>query len=419
MAAACAAGLLIAALALCATGAAADASVTRTVTRSDVTDTVREKEAIKSKLEGTEARVRELLADLETFSTHATNAKAEIHSSLLDTWKNVELLARDRCGSELESIRISQRKAEAKVAELQDELRSRGQEAEALKLTVSKTSNSESAFKSELSAERSRREAVEAEVHELRDKLHWASATANETRSYDLVADRLEALLLVVTERSQMLQRVMMMVTDHHAGYEDWRVELTTLGDMVRDANRGFSGDLKSAASDALQRRVSDLERRLRDAQQARDDAVRERAAVTTSFDKLRSTSKMSPATASFAGDRVVYHTRDGVGIVGVLTACVMTLLCGGVLLLFCGWGGIGGGGGGGGGSGGGGIGEGGGGGGGGGGAGSPYDTAASGRKSNGYTPDRLDKPTGGLHHAQTSPMTYGSGQRQSTPRRY
>lgn len=381
--------------------------VTKTTRTERSSDTSREKEAIKSKLEGTEARVRDLLADLETFSSTASKAKAEIHSSLLETWKNVERLAMDRCGTELESIRISQRKAEAKAAELQDEARIAAQEMESFKLSLNRASNQEAQFKNELSTERTRRESIEAEVFELRDKLHWASASANETRSYDLVAERLEALLLVVTERSQMLQRAMQLVTDHHDGFEDWRSELATLGSLVRDANQGFArgSDVHSAASEALQRQVSDLQRRLKDSEKARSDAVAERNSARISFDKLRSSSKQ---TTTVSGDRIIYHTRDGYGVVGVISACVTTLLCGALLLLFCGWGPSAGAGGAGGTVGGGG---------GGGGQSPQYESV---RKANGYTPD---KPSSGLRHAQTSPVTFvagpGSGTRQSTPRRY
>jgi outer membrane murein-binding lipoprotein Lpp len=375
-------------------------TITRTIASSEVSDTKRETDAIKSKLESAESRVRELISKLDTFSNDASAAKAEIHASLLDTWANVELLARDRCGSELESIRISQRKAEARAAELQDELRAVELQTEELKVSLAKSGNNEVAFKFELSAERSRRESVEAEVHELRDKLHWASATSNETRAYDLVSERLESLLLVVSERSQILQRVIQMVTDHHAGYEDWRKEIDTLAHLVRDADRSFSGDFQSAASEALQRRVSDLERRLKDSQRARDDAISDRNAIRKSYDKLRATKSM--VTSGIGHERIVYERRDGMSFVGVFTACVMTLLCGAVLLLFCGWGSRGGG-------------------------AAALENSGSGsavKAPSDYqqSPAHNFSPRAGL---QSSPMTYvtggGSGQRNgsTTPRRY
>lgn len=381
---------------------------TRTIVHGQSADTIKEKELIKSRLEGTEARVRSLLADLETFSSTATKAKAEIHTSLLETWTNVENLARDRCGTELETVRTTQRKAEARVADLQDELRQAAHETENLKLSISKSSNTETHFKTELGAERSRREAVEAEVHELRDKLHWASATANETQTYDLVAERLEALLLVVSERSQMLQRVLTMVSDHHAGYEDWRVELSTLGEMVRDANKGFSGGLESAASDAQARRVSDLERRLKDAQRSRDDAVAERNQLRNSYDKLRVTGGGSGSGSSggFSAqqNRIIYQTTEGYGFLGMATAVIMTLLCGALMLVLCNFGTSGGGGGGSGSE-----------------PGTPFAAASARRGSNAFTPDRNSgTPSGNAFNPSTSPVTYpGSGQRQTTPRRY
>lgn len=383
---------------------------TRTIVHGQSADTIKEKELIKSRLEGTEARVRSLLADLETFSSTASKAKAEIHTSLLETWTNVEHLARDRCGTELETVRTTQRKAEARVADLQDELRQAAHETENLKLSISKSSNTETHFKTELGAERSRREEVEAEVHELRDKLHWASATANETQTYDLVAERLEALLLVVSERSQMMQRVLTMVSDHHAGYEDWRVELSTLGEMVRDANKGFSGGQESAASDAQARRVSDLERRLKDAQRSRDDAVAERNQLRNSYDKLRVTGGGSGGGGSSGGfgtqqNRIIYQTTEGYGFLGMATAVIMTLLCGALMLVLCNFGTSGGGGGGGSGS------E----------PGTPFAASSARRGSNSFTPDRnVGTPSGNAFNPSTSPVTYpGSGQRQTTPRRY
>jgi hypothetical protein len=98
----------------------------------------KETEFIKAKLEGAEDRVRELVAKLDSFSVDASLAKAEIHSSFIETWQNVELLARDRCGAEVHSIRLSQQNAEAQVERLQGEIRLAAQQLEELKVQLSK-----------------------------------------------------------------------------------------------------------------------------------------------------------------------------------------------------------------------------------------------------------------------------------------
>lgn len=361
--------------------------------------TKRETDVIKSQLESAEGRVRELLADLETFSSHASKAKAEIHSSLLDTWKNVELLAQDRCGSELDSMRALLKKADTKKSELEEEIRTFSRVDEERKLQLAQSAASAASLQREVSAERARRESVEAEVHELRDKLQWATATANESRSYDIVADRLQSLLLVVTERGQLLQRILRMVTDHHSGYEDWRKELDTLAELLRDVNYKTAGNYKSAAADVLKRQVADLERRLKDSQKIRDDLVNEKSAMRSTLEKVRASEIAS--SVSLSGGRVIYQHRQGVSIVGVVTACVMTLLCGAAALLLC---------------------------------------SCGERKTNSEIPERTmdqmaDRGASGyptpeqkampsiINPPSTSPVTYttgsGSGRRNLTPRRY
>lgn len=360
----------------------------------DSTATKRETEAIKSKLEKAESHVRELIRQLDSFTLDASNAKAEIHSSLMETWQNVEHLARDRCGSEIEIIRVAQRKAESRVAELEDEARLSAKQLEDLNLRISKASNSESTLKAEITTERGRREEVESEVRELRDKLHWVSAVANETKAYELVAERLQSLRVVVSERSHLTQRIYQLLQDHNNGFDDWRSEIEALAQLVRDASDGYQ--VGSAGSNEAQlKRIDELEKRLREAHRARDDAITERNALRASYDKLHASKVTS---ARYTTDRLVYDSHQGTSVVGVFTACVMTLLCGIVVLLFCGWG-----------------------------AGprsmadgTPANTPVPGKYMGiGRTPER--KIPSGLEHTHTSAITAAdiSGQRNSTPRRF
>jgi hypothetical protein len=258
--------------------------------------------------------------------------------------------------------------------------------------------------KSELAAERSRRELLDAEVGSLRDKLHWASAKANETRSYDIVAERLEALLLIVSERTNILGKVQQLVLDHHAGFEGWVKEIDNLAHMVRESDMHVTRDFENAAVDAQLRRANDLERRLKDTQKLRDDAIAERNDLRTAYNQLRASTLISkPQRAAVAGERAAQIAGDGMSMVGVATACVMTLLCGSVVLLFCGWGsrrtqpGS---------------------------ASSsdaPPRQASNGVHSDGVRPGGSPGPSG-FYQSPTSPVTFvspGSGQRGSTPRRY
>jgi hypothetical protein len=362
----------------------------------------KETDAIKAKLESAEDRVRELVAKLDSFSIDASLAKAEIHSSFIETWQNVEVLARDRCGTELQSIRASQQKAEAQVERMQEEFRAASQHVEDLKVLLSRAGHAEQSLKSELAAERSRRELLDAEVGSLRDKLHWATAKANETRSYDIVAERLEALLLIVSERANILGKVQQLVSDHHAGFEDWVKEIDNLAHMVRDSDLHLTSDLATATADAQSRRVNDLERRLKDALKSRDDAIAERNDMRTAYNKLR-TNKLITQPHIVVGERSSQALAEGMSMVGVATACVMTLLCGSLLLLFCGWGSR--------------QSE----------SGNRFDDDSHPTVASSEVRNAGSKPTGtpgpsGFYHSPSSPMTYvspGSGQRGSTPRRY
>lgn len=319
--------------------ACAETEKTERVTR--IVETVQSKEtlAIRNKLATAEGRVSDLISRLDSVSDDASRAKNEIHTTLMEVWKVVDLLGRDRCGEVVDKVRLAQKKAENKVNEQQDEITTHLKTIEELKLQIAKSGDSVSSLRTEINAERSRREALETEARELRDKLHWASAVSNETQMYDIVSERLQNLLVVVTERTQMLNRILTMVSDSHSGFVEWRSEIDSLTKLVRDAERDFSGGYQSAAMEGLRRHISELERQLKDAQRGRETLSDERNTMRRSIEALQN--KISSAGTAITGgrgdmkERIVVRADRGTSILGVITMCLVSLCTGACAVFF------------------------------------------------------------------------------------
>lgn len=295
---------------------------------------------IKNKLANAEGKVSDLISRLDAVSGDATRAKNEIHSTLMEVWKIVDLLGRDRCGDVVDKVRVAQKKAETKVAELQEEIRVHLKDIESLKLQLAKSGDSSAALQTEIKAERSRRETLEAEARELRDKLHWASAVTNETQKYEVVAERLQNLLVVVTERTKLLTRVMTLVGDAQSGFSEWKSEIESLTTLVRNAERDFSGDYKNTAVEGLRRQTTDLERRLKEALNGRESMADERnmlrRSIQTLQEKLSSAGSIVSGSSKGQKERIIVRSDHGTSMLGVLTLCMISLCTGavGVFLL-------------------------------------------------------------------------------------
>lgn len=289
--------------------------------------------SIKNKLANAEGKVSDLISRLDAVSGDATRAKNEIHSTLMEVWKIVDLLGRDRCGDVVDKVRVSQKKAEVRVTELQEETRVHLKDIEGLKLKLVKSGDSTTSLQTEIKAERSRRETLETEARELRDKLHWASAVTNETQKYELVAERLQDLLVVVTERTKLLTRVLTLVGDAQNGFSEWKGEIESLTSLVRDAERDFSGDYQNTAVQGLRRQTEDLERRLKEATKGRETMADERNMLRRSMETLQD--KLSSAGSLMRGksqrERIIVQSDHGTSMLGVVTLCILSLCTGAV----------------------------------------------------------------------------------------
>lgn len=310
----------------------------------NVLDTPQSRETldIRNKLATAEGRVGDLISRLDSVSDDASRAKSEIHNTLMEVWKVVDLLGRDRCGEVVDKVRRSQKKAESKLTEQQDAINLHLRTIEELKLNMAKSGDSLSSLRTEMSTEKRRREALETEARELRDKLHWASAVSNETEKYALVAERLQNLLVTVTERTQLLSRILTMVSESHNGFAEWRNEIESLTKIVRDAERDFSGGYQSAAMEGLRRQGAELEKKLKDALKAREVLTDEKNTLRRSIEALQN--KATSAGMMFTGgggrrngqkDKIFVRTGRGWGTLGIVSMCMMSLCMGAIISFF------------------------------------------------------------------------------------
>lgn len=316
----------------------ASASENQKVTR--ILEASKETLTVKNKLATAEGRVTDLISRLDSVSDDASRAKNEIHTTLMEVWQVVDLLGKDRCGDVVDKVRIARKKAENKVTEQEEEIREHLKSIENLKLQLAKTGDSTHSLQTEIKAERSRRETLENEARDLRDKLHWASAVSNETQKYELVAERLQRLLVVVTERTTILNRILTMVGDAHSGFEDWRKEIGSLSTIIRDAERDFSGGYQSAAVEGLRRHSLNLEMRLKEAMKGRETLADERNVLRRSIEALQN--KISSSAGSIMGGpgrtergRIIVQTGRGTSVLGVVTLCLISLCTGAVCVFF------------------------------------------------------------------------------------
>lgn len=298
-------------------------------------ETSKETLTIKNKLATAEGRVTDLISRLDSVSDDASRAKNEIHTTLMEVWQVVDLLGKDRCGEVVDKVRVAQKKAENKVSEQEEEIREHLKSIENLKLQLAKDGDSVNTLQTEIKAERSRREVLETEARDLRDKLHWASAVSNETEKYELVAERLQRLLVVVTERTNLLNRILTMVGDAHNGFSEWRKEISSLSTVVRDAERDFSGGYQSAAVEGLRRHTVDLENRLSQALKGRDTLSDERTVLRRSIEamqkKISSAGGIMGGTGKSERERIVVQTDSGTSMLGVVTLCLISVCTGAV----------------------------------------------------------------------------------------
>lgn len=257
------------------------ANVATAASAEDI-DSSKETLAIKNKLATAEGRVSDLISRLDSVSDDASRAKSEIHNTLLEVWNVVDLLGKDQCGTVVEKVRVAQKKAESRVSQLEEEVRVHMKDIEDLKVRLGESADVISSLNKEIKAERTRREAVESEARDLRDKLHWAKTVSNETEKYEQVAERLQKLLVVVSERTILLNRISTMIFDAHEGFKDWQDEIKSLSVLVRKTERQFTGNYKSDAIDGLNRQIADLQLRLKNSLTSKHDVQRERDQLRT-----------------------------------------------------------------------------------------------------------------------------------------
>lgn len=293
---------------------------------------------IKNKLATAEGRVSDLISRLDSVSDDASRAKGEIHNTLMEVWKVVDLLGRDQCGAVVDKVRIAQKKAEARVVEFQEEIRDHQKETESLKLQMAKRGDVIASLQTEVKAERSRRETLEAESRDLRDKLHWANAVSNETEKYQLVADRLQNLLVIVSERTILLNRISTMMTDAHSGFNDWQKEIHSLTGLVRQSDRDFAGGYHGAAVDGFKRQISDLETRLRNAVSTKKDLMSQRDdlrhKLTSAGDDFSRSTVSSISTPGKTRERIVRRTDSSGNWVGWLTFGLVSCCTGALVVV-------------------------------------------------------------------------------------
>lgn len=251
-------------------------------------DQTQETLKIKKKLATAEGRVTELISRLDSVSDDASRAKTDIHKTLQEVWAVVDLLGRDQCGAVVDKVRVAQKKAESRVTELEEEVRDHVKDLEKLKTSSSKQADSISSLQADLKAERARRQGIEREAAELRDRLEWASAVSNETNKYELVAERLATLLKTVTDRSATLEQAKTLLEQHHKGFDGWQKEIRDLSGVVRKAERDFTGGYSGAAADALRTQIADLDARLREAASQREAASRERDTLRKTVENIQ-----------------------------------------------------------------------------------------------------------------------------------
>lgn len=296
---------------------------------------------IKDKLRVAEGRVSELISRLDSVSDDASRAKNDIHNTLNEVWKVVDLLGSDQCGSAVEEVRVQQRKAESRSGELEEVVAKHLKTIESLRGDGITAADSLAEMTKLHAAEKERREKLEAQSKDLGDKLRWAYAAGNETKVYKAVSERMKTLVSSVVERNALLKKGADLIAESQTSFGKWQTEVDGMATMVRDAERDFSSGVENAAVDGLKKQILGLERRLKDVVATREDATRERDALRKSVENLQGKVARGGSVGSAGGvgggarataERIV--TRGGeTGWFGWLAFGLLSLCTGGVLV--------------------------------------------------------------------------------------
>lgn len=320
--------LLLLALA-CAASAAKNVKSTTTTSETE-TETVTVRRTAKGKprnFQTAESRVTDLISKLDSVSDHAQRAKNEIHSTLRELWQIVDLLGRDRCGDVVERVRVVQRKAETRVEEQETELAK--QRASIFDLTSQLRSHAEETdvVNKQLVEVRARAETAATEVSRLTEKLQRVDAMRDRDGSYKQLSERLVTMLKVATDRLELLQRIIAMLSDDRASTAEWRADIDAIAVSVRTIETSFSST-GSGSEQRLRAQVDALSSELRSAIAARDDVTRNAASLEATVTRLQ---RVATTKTNSARTQRIVRDEDSGSWTGVLALCVISMCTGAV----------------------------------------------------------------------------------------
>lgn len=267
----------------------------------------------------------DLISKLDSVSDHAQRAKNEIHSTLRELWQIVDLLGRDRCGDVVERVRVVQRKAESRVEEQDSELAK--YRANVFDLTSQLSSRSEEvdSLGAQLIQVRNRAESSQKEVTMLTEKLKKLDTMRERDGSYKELSQRLVGLLRVATERLELLQRIIAMLSDDRASTSEWRSDIDAFAATLRTLEDSFNS-VSTGTEQKLRSKMESLQAELRVSKLAREQSERAASSMQATIDRLQRSSSSSART-----QRIVVRDDEGGSWAGILALCVISMCSGAV----------------------------------------------------------------------------------------
>mmetsp|Transcript_1475 Transcript_1475/g.2456 ORF Transcript_1475/g.2456 Transcript_1475/m.2456 type:complete len:441 (+) Transcript_1475:106-1428(+) len=308
-------------------------TTTRTISVENEYSTEKDAGALRGKLEVAEGRVRELVSKLESVSVDATRAKSEIHETLNEAWGLVDLLSKNRCGDAVEKVRIKQKEVESQLDAQQEIIQQRD------KLLIKARKEREEVEQARLEVEKllpiyeNEKATLKREILELRDKLAIISSVQNGSNIYSSLNPHFEAMAEKIDERAKLLSQVLSIANKIAHDNTEIAGGLSSLEQLVRDVDSQFQATLLALRSDnfdpiAIKQSggVSALERQLREAQVAKDAAMKEVKKLYEALHALQHSKGISPRDGFESSNSNLWVIIISIFIGATITALVNSL---------------------------------------------------------------------------------------------
>jgi len=257
-----------------------------TTSTDDSMRSVEEAQSVRVKLATAEERVKSLVSKLDAVSEDATRARMEIHSTLVEAWTIVDILGKDRCGDAVLQVRKKQQAAEARLAELEVEASREDQTAGEFEGIAKRLSIQTDDMKQKVQTERSKREQIESELDDVKQRLKYALTLTNRSDVLGSVQAHLKQISIKISERTEHLKQVLQILKVDLESQDSMETILGEVKTSILDQESEFSSSISSLNVDKSQ--VADIDKKYTELKNKFNSITRDRQDAVKSIENMQ-----------------------------------------------------------------------------------------------------------------------------------